>query len=68
LNLDSTTRRKADAQVATIEAQLIDEPDPTIVRTAGRSLKAIIENAIAGAIGTTVANPGVWTQLLSLFS
>ena len=68
LNLDATTRRKADAQVATIEAQLIDEPDPSIVRTAGKSLKAIIEGAIAGAIGTTIANPGVWAPLLSLFS
>jgi hypothetical protein len=35
LSLDATTRRRADAQVATIEAQLQDEPDPTIVKAAG---------------------------------
>lgn len=68
LNLDAAARRKADAQVATIEAQLIDEPDPSIVRTAGKSLKAIIEGAIAAAVGNAIANPAIWAPLLSLFS
>ena len=67
LDLDYQTRRRADAQVATIEAQLIDEPDPTIVRAAGKSLKTIVEGAIGGAVGNALANPGVWAPLLSLF-
>ncbi|WP_176454655.1 hypothetical protein [Tardiphaga sp. OK246] len=54
--------------MATIEAQLQDEPDPTIVKAAGKSLKTIVEGAIGGAIGNAAANPGVWTALLSLFS
>jgi hypothetical protein len=68
LGLDAATRRRADAQVATIEAQLLDEPDPAIVKSAGRSLKTIVEGAIAGALGDAIANPGVWMPLLSLFS
>lgn len=67
LKLDPATRRRADAQVATIEAQLEDEPDPIIVKAAGKSLKTIVEGAIGGALGNAVANPGVWTTLLSLF-
>ena len=67
LALDPAARRRADAQVATIEAQLLDEPDPTIVKAAGKSLKTIVEGAIGGAIGNTAANPGVWAALLSLF-
>ncbi|MCW2315129.1 hypothetical protein [Rhodoblastus acidophilus] len=68
LSLDVTRRRKADAQIATIEAQLIDEPDPDIVRAAGKSLKTIVEGAIGGALGNALANPGVWAPLLALFS
>lgn len=67
LGLDSAARRRADAQVATIEAQLIDEPDPGIVKAAGKSLKTIVEGAIGGALGNAVANPGVWTPLLAMF-
>lgn len=68
LNLDVTSRRKADSQIATIEAQLLDEPDPAIVTAAGRSLKTIVEGAIGGALGTALASPGVWAPLLALFS
>ncbi|MCW2315128.1 hypothetical protein SAMN06265338_1085 [Rhodoblastus acidophilus] len=68
LKLDVATRRKADAQIRTIEAQLIDEPDPTIVKAAGKSLKTIVEGAIGGALGNALANPGVWAPLLALFS
>lgn len=68
LKLDPVARRRADAQVATLEAQLQDEPDPTIVKAAGKSLKTIVEGAIGGAAGNVLANPAVWTTLLSLFS
>lgn len=67
LQLDAAQRRKADAQIATIEAQLIDQPDPTIVQAAGKSLKTIIEGAIAGATGNAIASAHVWSPLLSMF-
>jgi len=68
LGLEPAVRRRADAQIATIEAQLQDEPDPTIVKSAGKSLKTIIEGSIAGAAGNVLTNPSAWTALLSLFS
>jgi hypothetical protein len=68
LGLDIQQRRRADAQVATIEAQLIDEPDPTIIKAAGKSLKTIVEGAIGGAAGNALASASVWAPLLTLFS
>ena len=68
LNLDAPARRRADAQIATIEAQLQDEPDPTVIKAAGKSLKNIIENAIGGALGNVATNPGAWAALLTFFS
>jgi hypothetical protein len=44
-------------------ASSVDEPDPTIVNAAGKSLKSIIEGAIGGAMGNTIGNPDVWTRL-----
>jgi hypothetical protein len=67
LGLDAAQRRRADAQVATIEAQLIDEPDPTIVKAAGKSLKAIVEGAIGGAAGNALAAAPIWAPLLAMF-
>jgi hypothetical protein len=49
----------ARAQIATIEAQLSDQPDPVIVRQAGRTLRNITEGAIAGLIAAAV-QPTVW--------
>jgi hypothetical protein len=60
-------RRKADVQIATIEAQLMDEPDPTIIKAAGKSLKTIIEGAIGGALGTAISTAPMWTSLFSGF-
>lgn len=68
LNLDAVQRRRADAQIATIEAQLTDEPDPTIINAAGRSLRTIIEGAIGGAAGNALATAPVWAPLLAMFS
>lgn len=67
LQLEPALRRKADAQVATIEAQLIDQPDPTIIQAAGKSLKTIIEGAIGGAAGNALASASVWAPLISMF-
>lgn len=68
LGLDTQQRRRADAQVATIEAQLMDEPDPTIIKSAGKSLKTIIEGAIGGAAGNVLVSASTWAPLLTYFS
>lgn len=68
LGLDAAQRRRADAQVATIEAQLLDEPDPSIIKAAGKSLKAIVEGAIGGAAGTAIAAAPAWAPLISMFT
>jgi hypothetical protein len=65
LNLDAAAKQKAMVQVATIKAQLQDDPDPVIVKQAGRTLRNVTE----GAIGSLLANavqPAVWA-LASLF-
>jgi AbiTii len=59
--LDSATRASADAQLATMDAQLAaPTPNDGVVREAGRSLRTIIEGAVAGAI----VQPGVWRSIL----
>lgn len=59
LHMDSRQKQKAEAQIATIKAQLIDEPDPVIVKQAGRTLRNITEGAI-GSLLATAAQPTVW--------
>jgi hypothetical protein len=59
LHLDARQKQKADAQIATIRAQLMDEPDPVIIKQAGRTLRIITEGAI-GSLLATAAQPTVW--------
>ena len=59
LSLDAGQERKANAQIATLRAQLTDEPDPAIVRQAGRTLRNITEGAIASLVAAA-AQPTVW--------
>ena len=60
--LEQSARATAEAQLATIDAQLASpSPNEGIVREAGRSLRTIIEAAIAGAI----VQPGVWHPILN---
>lgn len=68
LGLDAAERRRADSQVATIEAQLMDEPDPSIVKRAGRTLKTIIERALGRAAENAISNASLWQQLIQLLS
>lgn len=65
LAMEAAARRKAAAQVATIKAQLEDEPDPMIVMQAGRTLRNITEGAI-GSLIATAAQPTVWTMATSI--
>lgn len=59
LDLKESDNRKANAQLATIKAQLIDEPDPTIINQAGKSLRNITEGAI-GSVIASATQPEVW--------
>jgi hypothetical protein len=59
LNLDAAAKRRAMAQVATIRAQIEDEPDPVIIKQAGRTLRNITEGAI-GSLIAAAAQPTVW--------
>lgn len=68
LNLSATERQKADKAMATIQAQIVDDdPDQGIVKSAGKSLKTIIEGAIGGAFGNAITNPSVWAPVLAMF-
>jgi hypothetical protein len=59
LELDARQKQKAEAQVATIKAQLGNDPNPVIVQEAGCTLRSIIEGAIASLIANA-AQPTVW--------
>ena len=67
LNLSPANERKAWAQLATIEAQLFDIPNPTIIREAGSSLKNITKDAI-GSLLATAAQPGIWSAVKSILA
>ena len=66
LALDAMVKRKAMAQIATIKAQLDDEPDPVIVKRAGRTLRNITEGAIGSLIATAVQQPAVWVWVATI--
>ena len=59
LLLEPAAKRKATAQVATIKAQLEDEPDTVIITQAGRTLRNITEGAI-GSLIATASQQSVW--------
>lgn len=67
LELSSEQKRAAEAQIATLDAQLIDEPNPAIVKEAGRSLKNITEGAI-GSLLANAAQPGIWGAIQSMLT
>jgi len=61
VQLEPEARASAEAQLATIEAQIASPtPNEGIVREAGRSLRTILEGAVAGAI----VQPGVWQGIM----
>jgi hypothetical protein len=59
LQIDARQRQRTEAQIATLKAQLTDEPDPVIIKQAGRTLRNITEGAI-GSLLATAAQPTVW--------
>jgi len=60
LEIDPQQKQRAEAQIATLKAQLTDEPDPVIVKQAGRTLRNITEGAI-GSLVAAAAQPTVWS-------
>jgi hypothetical protein len=61
LSLDEKQLKKAQAQISTIKAQLADEPDPIILKQAGRTLRNVIEGAAGSLLATAVTQPTIWT-------
>jgi hypothetical protein len=61
LNLDARQKQRAEAQIAALRADLAgEEPDPTIVRQAGRTLRRITDGAIGSLLATAATQPAVW--------
>lgn len=67
LKLPTNDEKKVKAQIATIEAQLLDEPNPSIINEAGKTLKNITEGAI-GSLLAAAAQPGLWDAVKALLS
>jgi hypothetical protein len=67
LDLPSSDERKVNAQLATIEAQLIDEPNQEILKQAFTTLKNVTEGAI-GSLLATAAQPGIWGAIQAVLS
>ncbi|MGA2966624.1 MAG: hypothetical protein ABSD64_10450 [Terriglobales bacterium] len=59
LNLNDRQKQRAEAQIATLKAEVAGESDPAIVKQAGRTLRNITEGAI-GSLLATAAQPTVW--------
>jgi hypothetical protein len=64
LNLTPEDAKRVEVQLNTIDAQIADEPNPVIVREAGRSIRSITEQAVAAMVATA-AQPTVWAWIQS---
>jgi hypothetical protein len=60
LNLDARQKQRAEIQIASLKSELAGDPDPEIVRQAGRSLRNITEQAIGSLLATAATNPALW--------
>jgi hypothetical protein len=56
LSLGAADKKKAIAQIATLKAQLSAEPNHTILREAGRTLRNITEGTIGGLIASAATS------------
>ena len=59
LHLSQREKQRAEAQIATLQAQLTDDPDPLIVGRTISTLRNITEGAI-GSLLATAAQPTIW--------
>jgi len=61
LNLDARQRQRAEAQIAALRVELAgNEPDPSIVRQAGRTLRNITEGAVGSLLAAAATQPVMW--------
>jgi len=67
LHLSPENTKRVDAQLKTIEAQLVEEPNPVIVREAGRTIRSLTEGVIGNLIAAA-AQPHVWTWIHSILA
>jgi hypothetical protein len=67
LRLSPEDANRVNAQLETIEAQVGGEPNPIIVREAGRTIRNITEGAI-GSLLATATQPHVWIWLHSILA
>ena len=68
LNLKDTDKKTAEVQLATIEAQLVDKPDPIVIKQVGRTLRNVTEGAIGSLIATGATQPAVWHLIQTILS
>lgn len=59
LNLDEHQEKRAEAQIATLKVELAGNPDPVVVKEAGRALWNITQGAIGSLLASAV-QPAVW--------
>lgn len=66
LALNPQERRRAEAQIATLKAESVQEPNVALVRQAARSLRNITEGAIGSLIAAAAAQPSTWHWILQM--
>jgi hypothetical protein len=69
LNLGARQKQRADAQIATLKAELAgEEPDSSIVSQAGRTLRSITESAIGSLLAAAATEPTVWQWIRGMLA
>ncbi len=59
LGLDDREKQRVNVQIATLRNELAGEPDPAIVKQAGRTIRNITEGAIGSLLATAI-QPTIW--------
>jgi hypothetical protein len=67
LKLNQAEYQRVQAQLATLNAQLTDSPNPVIVREAGRTIRNLTEGAISSLIATG-GQPTVWAWVQAMLA
>ena len=67
LELNRQDHQRVQAQLATLNAQLNDSPNPVIVRESGRTIRHLTEGAISSLIATA-AQPTVWGWIQAMLA
>jgi hypothetical protein len=62
LALEGRQKERAIAQIEVLQTELKNEPDTAVVAQAGRTLRNIIEGAVASLLATAV-QPAIWQSI-----